>query len=97
MILIMHQPSEASTAKIGQVVLSKPTALITHIKTILQAGKFQKLVCQIASSPSPHRWCTSSILSTDLQMPLQLQSNDAAQGFPAWAFHSQSITALQLH
>lgn len=53
---------------------------------------FQKLVCQIASSPSPHRWCTSSILSTDLHMPLQLQSNDAAQGFPAWAFHSQSVS-----
>lgn len=56
-----------------------------------RVSKFQKLVCQIAPSPSPQRWCTSSIISTDLQMPLQLQSNDAAQAFPAWAFHSQSI------
>lgn len=47
-------------------------------------------MCHIAPWPSPHRWCTSSILSTDLQIPLQLQSNDAAHGFPAWPFHSQS-------
>ena len=56
-----------------------------------ERASFQKLVCQIAPSPSPQRWCTSSILSTDLQMPLQLQSNDAAHAFPACAFHSQSI------
>jgi len=47
-------------------------------------------VCQIASSSSPQRWWTSSILSADLQMPLQLQSKDAPQGFPACVFHSQS-------
>lgn len=56
-----------------------------------ERASFQKLVCQIAPSPSPQRWCTSSILSTDLQMPLQLQSNDAEHAFPAWAFHSQSV------
>ena len=56
---------------------------------------FQKLVCQMAPSPSPQRWWTSSILSTDLHIPLQLQSKDAAQGFPAWAFHSQSINKNQ--
>lgn len=64
---------------------------------------FQKLACQIAPSPSPQRWCTSSILSTDLHMPLQLQSNDAAQVLPASAFHSQSskniyiITVTTIH
>ena len=39
---------------------------------------------------SQHRWCISSILSTDLQIPLQLQSNEAAQGLAAWPIHSQS-------
>lgn len=39
---------------------------------------------------SQHHWCISSILSTDLQIPLQLQSNEAAQGLAAWPIHSQS-------
>lgn len=44
-------------------------------------------------SPSPHLRWTSLIFSTDLQIPLQLQSKDATQTFPAWAFHSQSREA----
>lgn len=48
---------------------------------------------QIAASSSPHFSWTLLILSTDLQIPLQLQSNDATQTLPAWAFHSQSAEA----
>ena len=47
-----------------------------------------------AFSPSPHRRWTSLILSADLQIPLQLQSNDATQTLPAWAFHSQSVVTI---
>lgn len=50
----------------------------------------QKVALHKAFSPSPHRRWTSFILSTDLQTPLQVQSNDATQTLPAWAFHSQS-------
>ena len=50
----------------------------------------QKVAFHSTFSPSPHRRWTSLILSADLQMPLQLQSNEATQMFPAWAFHSQS-------
>ena len=45
---------------------------------------------QTASSPSPHRSCTSFILSTDLQIPEHVQSKDAMHVVPACAFHSQS-------
>ena len=47
-----------------------------------------------AFSPSPHRRWTSFIRSTDLQMPLQLQSNEATHTLPAWAFHSQSVVRV---
>lgn len=50
----------------------------------------QNFALQMALSFSPHRWWTSFIRSADLQMPLQLQSNDAAHTLPACAFHSQS-------
>lgn len=53
-------------------------------------GSRQNEALQIASSPSPHLECTSLSLSTGLQTPLHLQSNDATQAFPACAFHSQS-------
>lgn len=45
---------------------------------------------QIALSPSAQALWTSFILSTDLHIPLQDQSNDATQTFPACIFHSQS-------
>lgn len=51
----------------------------------------QKAALHKAFSPSPHRRWTSFILSADLQIPLQLQSNEATQTLPAWAFHSQSV------
>lgn len=50
----------------------------------------QNIALQTAPSPSPHLAWTSLILSTDLQIPLQVQSNDAMHTFPACAFHSQS-------
>jgi hypothetical protein len=50
----------------------------------------QNCACPSAARPSQHRWFTSFILSTGLQMPVQFQSKEAAQGLPAWAFHSQS-------
>lgn len=50
----------------------------------------QKTALHRAFSPSPHRLWTSLILSADLQIPLQLQSNEATQMLPACAFHSQS-------
>jgi hypothetical protein len=49
------------------------------------AAKFQT-----APSPSPQALWMALILSTDLQMPLQDQSKDAAHTFPACFFHSQS-------
>lgn len=45
-------------------------------------------------SPSPHRLWTSFNLSTDLHIPLQVQSNEATQMLPAWAFHSQSAAKV---
>jgi hypothetical protein len=50
----------------------------------------QNVALQRAFSPSPQRLWTSLMRSADLQIPLQLQSNDATQMFPACAFHSQS-------
>lgn len=47
-----------------------------------------------AFSPSPHRRWTSLILSADLQIPLQVQSKEATQTLPAWAFHSQSVVTI---
>ena len=55
----------------------------------------QNFAFQIAFSLSPQRWWTSLIRSADLQMPLQLQSNDATHTLPAWAFHSQSAQVYQ--
>lgn len=43
----------------------------------------QKVVFHSTFSASPHRRWTSLILSADLQIPLQLQSNEATQMFPA--------------
>uniref|UniRef100_A0A0A8YDS6 Uncharacterized protein n=1 Tax=Arundo donax TaxID=35708 RepID=A0A0A8YDS6_ARUDO len=54
------------------------------------AVRSQNCACPLTPRPSQHRWCTSVILSTGLQMPVQFQSKDAAHGFPACAFHSQS-------
>lgn len=51
---------------------------------------------QTALSPSPHTLCISFNFSTDLQMPLQVQSKEAMHTFPACAFHSQSITKQSL-
>lgn len=51
---------------------------------------FQKLLLHKTLLSSPHRWWTSMILSTDLQIPLHFQSKEATQMLPAWAFHSQS-------
>lgn len=45
---------------------------------------------QIAPSPSPHMLWIYFIRSTDLHMPLHVQSNDATQAFPALVFNSQS-------
>lgn len=56
----------------------------------------QKVALHSTFSPSPHRRWTSLILSADLQIPLQLQSNEAMQTFPAWAFHSQSAAEKNL-
>lgn len=53
-------------------------------------GFSQKTAFHKAFSPSPHRLWTILILSADLQIPLQLQSNEATHTLPAWAFHSQS-------
>ena len=50
----------------------------------------QKTALHKAFLPSPQRWWTSFILSEDLQIPLQLQSNEATHTLPASAFHSQS-------
>ena len=55
----------------------------------------QNFAFQIAFSLSPQRWWTSLIRSADLQMPLQLQSNDATHTLPACAFHSQSAQVYQ--
>lgn len=60
------------------------------IQAIEKLCRFQILLYQMSLSPSPQRWWTSSIRSTDLHTPLQLQSKEAAQGLPACAFHSQS-------
>lgn len=54
---------------------------------------YQNSAVHKAFSPSPHRRWTSLILSADLQIPLQLQSKEATQMLPAWAFHSQSVVA----
>ena len=56
----------------------------------------QNCVCPSAPMPSQHRRCTSVILSTGLQMPVQFQSKDAAHGFPACAFHSQSARSSKM-
>lgn len=52
---------------------------------------FQKSACHSASSPSPHFSWTNLIFSTDLHIPLQLQSKEATHTLPACAFHSQSV------
>jgi hypothetical protein len=50
---------------------------------------------QMAPSPSPQALWMALILSTDLQMPLHDQSNDAAHTFPACFFHSQSVAGAK--
>lgn len=50
---------------------------------------------QRASSPSPHCSCTNFNFSTDLHIPLQLQSNEAIHTLPACAFQSQSANKQQ--
>ena len=67
----------------------------TMIRQLL-AVKSQNCACPSAPRPSQHRRCTSVILSTGLQMPVQFQSKDAAHGFPACAFHSQSARSSQM-
>jgi len=62
----------------------------------LLAVKSQNCACPSAPRPSQHRRCTSVILSTGLQMPVQFQSKDAAHGFPACAFHSQSARSSKM-
>lgn len=61
-------------------------------KLICQSTNFwdQRRAFHTAPSPSPHLRWTSLILSTDLQIPLHVQSKDATHTFPACAFHSQS-------
>lgn len=53
----------------------------------------QKDAAKRAFGPSPHLRWTSFIRSADLQIPLQLQSNEATQMLPACAFHSQSAVS----
>lgn len=51
---------------------------------------------QRVAAVSPHLACTCLILSTDLQIPLQLHSNDATHTLPACAFHSHSAATRKV-
>jgi hypothetical protein len=64
---------------------------------VMSPGR-QNCACPSAPPrPSQHLRCTSVILSTGLQMPVQFQSKEAAHGFPACAFHSQSARSSEIH
>lgn len=70
---------------------NRPTAMSRQESSTLYFLKQnQKRAFQRASSPSPHFSCTYFSFSTDLQIPLQLQSNEATHTLPASAFQSQS-------
>lgn len=93
----LHQ-SSASLSLRGSIRLCKGhhASLPCMLNIYGAAGFFLRQIraLQTAESPSPHRACTSLILSTDLHMPLQLQSKDATQTLPACPFHSQSAELL---
>lgn len=82
--------------KSGQISLKKCRSFWLQVNsqflvpTRQNYSSFQNKALQTAPSPSPHFECTYLIFSTDLQIPLQLQSNDATHMLPACAFHSQS-------
>jgi hypothetical protein len=64
--------------------------LVLSLEDKLWLATYQKVALHNAFSSSPQRWWTSTILSTDLQIPLHFQSNEATHILPARAFHSQS-------
>lgn len=53
----------------------------------------QKDAAKRAFEPSPHLRWTFFIRSADIQIPLQLQSNETTQMLPACSFHSQSAVS----
>lgn len=82
---------EPSNAAMAWACTQAGVRLYIYNHSMIPSPSCQKEALQIASCPSPHRECTYLILSTGLQTPLHLQSNDAMQTFPACAFHSQSL------
>jgi hypothetical protein len=75
---------------------SSPSARSSTVQFRLQPSRHdrQGVPSMSLDESTPHRACTSLSLSTDLHMPIQLQSKDATQTLPAYPFHSQSAEVL---
>lgn len=92
-VMVLHtlfRPTKAWDGKRKNSKSSSSRMFFLSREKKKQPAAFQKLARHRVSSPSPQSSWTSLILSTDLQMPLHLQSNVATHVFPSWAFHSQS-------
>lgn len=84
-ITALHYPAFGHTRKVVQT-WTIHTYCICGQLLIHQEVNQEQFVMELTRS----RTGTSSILSAELQMRLQLQQNEATQALPAWAFNSQS-------